>query len=126
MKAWNWNGNKSCEMTEEARALRDKMPPLHSALTCTNTSRRVVALEMCVCVHLSAFGSRGFAGEGSFSFQFIVWFLVFFSSSPAPHFADADTSLFLARKAAYCLHPEKQCQYHSLDGLVGVPGEHFG
>lgn len=81
-------------------------------------------------MHLSAFGSRGFAGEGGFSFQLIVWFfwLVFFfpPPSPAPHFADADTSLFLARKAAYCLHPEKQCQYHSLDGLVGVPGEHFG
>lgn len=86
MKAWNWNGNKSCEMTEEARALCDKMPPLHSALTCTNTSRRVVPLEVCVCVHLSAFGSRGFAREGGFSFQFIVWFLFFFFFFPSSTF----------------------------------------
>lgn len=73
------------KLNEEARALRDKMPSLHSALTCTNTFRRVVALEVCVCVHLSTFGSRDFAGEGGFSFQLIVWFLVgVFFLSPFP------------------------------------------
>lgn len=43
-------------------------------------------LWRCVWMHLSAFGSRGFAGEGGFSFQLIVWFfwLVFFFSSPFP------------------------------------------
>lgn len=85
MKAWNWNGNKSREMNEEARALCDKMPSLHSALTCTNTFKRVVALEVCVSAFECIWKQR-LCGGGRFQLSAyrLVFLVGFFFSSPFP------------------------------------------
>lgn len=94
-----------------------------SSLTCIITFRRVhrfgsVHQLLCVFVRRNTLWGREVS-----AFSLLP---SFFFPSPASLFADADTSLFLARKAAYCLHPEKQCQYHSLDRLVEMLWEHFG
>lgn len=72
------------KLNKEARALRDKMPFLHSALTCTNTFRRAVALEVCVCAFEYIWEQRLCRGG---RFQLSAYRLVFgwyFFSLPLP------------------------------------------
>lgn len=86
MKAWNWNGNKSLEMNEEAKALRDKIPSLHLAVSTYlhYYFQKSSWLWWCACAFLCICKMRHLAGEGCFGFQFIA--PAFFFSFPSFRF----------------------------------------
>lgn len=84
MKAWNWNGNKFCEVNEETKALHDKMPLLSSATSFTfiTTFRRFHGFES-THIHFCAFLRRYTLAGGTLQLSVYHLFCFFF---PFPSF----------------------------------------